>query len=67
VTISAAGARLDGSEHHDIDLDLAPVGRIASVSSSAGKYSPPVTEVSASSRKLFPWRRRPLTTPSNAP
>src|SRR5487761_1199243 len=39
----------------------------ASVSSSAGKYRPPVTEVSVSSRKLFPCRRRPLTTPSIAP
>jgi hypothetical protein len=39
----------------------------ASVSSSAGKYIPPVAEVSASSRKLLPRRRRPLTTPSKAP
>src|SRR5689334_1452458 len=38
----------------------------ASVSSREGKYSPPVTEVRASSRKLFPCRRLPLTTPSSA-
>ena len=39
----------------------------ASVASTAGKYRPPVADVSASSRKLFPCRRRPLTTPSIAP